>query len=271
MGDSIRILTKIKTVGGSEINITNSNGSFNINSDVNVILPNINKTDSDGTVTSIPSMEDVVCTPALVQSGIRYHQDFFTFQLVSYLAFDDVAQLLAGTYNTNQPTIPLYTQELDIATDPTGLTLLHNNEFGNKLRLTTITGVIAIVSTDYVIDHLTNLAFVRPTAVRSGFDDTFGVGGLLDSLNTSGHLGFNDYFVPNYKIIVSISTSRFDNTNQRALIIPFMAVSIYEILSSNTAPSSTSAALRSNRGSITSTTAKSNSSNQQVVYCRFHY
>ena len=43
---------------------TNSNGSFTIDvpSGVDVPLPNITKTDSDGTTSSIPSNEDVMCT-----------------------------------------------------------------------------------------------------------------------------------------------------------------------------------------------------------------
>ena len=53
---------------------TNSNGSFTINvpSGVDVPLPNITKTDSDGVATSIPSMENVTCTPQVKDLFIKF-------------------------------------------------------------------------------------------------------------------------------------------------------------------------------------------------------
>jgi len=46
------------------INISNSNNSYDVETLVDLELPNITFTDSDGTPTSVPSMEDLVCTLA---------------------------------------------------------------------------------------------------------------------------------------------------------------------------------------------------------------
>ena len=66
--------TNSVTVGG-DVRVVNSNGSFdNTYTQANspVTLPNITKTDSDGVATSIPSMENVTCTPQVKDLFIKF-------------------------------------------------------------------------------------------------------------------------------------------------------------------------------------------------------
>ena len=56
----------------ASINVSNSSDSYSEDITTDLELPNINFTDSDGTQTSVPSMEDLVCTPSTPKSGIQY-------------------------------------------------------------------------------------------------------------------------------------------------------------------------------------------------------
>ena len=60
---------------GGDVRVVNSNGSFDNTyepDDSPVTLPNITKTDSDGVATSIPSMENVTCTPQVKDLFIKF-------------------------------------------------------------------------------------------------------------------------------------------------------------------------------------------------------
>ena len=45
-----------------DVNVSNSNDSYSVDINSDLDLPNINFTDSDGTTSSVPSMEDLVCS-----------------------------------------------------------------------------------------------------------------------------------------------------------------------------------------------------------------
>ena len=228
-------------------------------------------TDSDGISTfEVLSGGIGACTPAVVQSGIQYQRDYFTYQVISYAAYDDAWQLANGGYNFTHPAIPLFIQELDLVTDPTGNTLLYNNAFGNKIRWTNASGVLATSTETYTIDNLTGLAYVRPTTTRSSYDNVFGIGGVLETLNTSGYNGHNDYFAPNGKIIMNISTFSF-KVGDRAVLLPLMKFSIYEILTSTTYRLASTSVYDSNHITILSTVTKSSNSVFQNIYCRIHF
>jgi len=60
---------------GGDVRVVNSNGSFDetyTQANSPVTLPNITKTDSDGTTSSIPSNEDVTCTPQVKDLFIKF-------------------------------------------------------------------------------------------------------------------------------------------------------------------------------------------------------
>ena len=63
---SFNLDTTVTVCGGTPqepVNVSNSNDTYVVDTLVDLELPNINVTDSDGTVTSVPSMEDITCTP----------------------------------------------------------------------------------------------------------------------------------------------------------------------------------------------------------------
>ena len=63
------------TCEATVINVSNSDDSYSVDTEVSLELPNINFTDSDGITTSVPSMEDVVCTPLVVSDWLEIKVD----------------------------------------------------------------------------------------------------------------------------------------------------------------------------------------------------
>ena len=64
---SFNLDTTVTVCGGTPqepINVSNSNDTYVVDTLVDLELPDITVTDSDGTVASVPSMENVVCTPS---------------------------------------------------------------------------------------------------------------------------------------------------------------------------------------------------------------
>ena len=64
---SFNLDTMITVCGGTPqepINVSNSNDTYVVDTLVDLELPDITVTDSDGTVSTVPSMENVVCTPS---------------------------------------------------------------------------------------------------------------------------------------------------------------------------------------------------------------
>ena len=64
---SFNLDTTVTVCGGTPqepINVSNSNDTYVVDTLVDLELPDITVTDSDGTVATVPSMEDITCTPS---------------------------------------------------------------------------------------------------------------------------------------------------------------------------------------------------------------
>ena len=197
------------TCGGEPfaVNVSNSNDTYNVDTELDLELPNINFTDSDGITTSVPSMEDITAVACSPRSGIEYQRPRSTLQSVSYEIYDDGWQLANGGYNYNYPTNPLYCQRLDTATDPTGRTLLHDNAFGNKIRYTDTSGVLTPeLVNEFCIDNLTGLMHYFTTPLAPTYFTAFGVGGILENYNTTSHGGYSDWYFADFNTILGIIT-----------------------------------------------------------------
>ena len=140
----------------------------------------------------------------VAKSGIAYQRDYFTLQQTSYTIYDDAYQTFSTTnMDFVTPTNPLYIQQLDLVTDPAGLTLLHNNAFGNKFRITKEDGSVDDNLEGYKIDHYTGLGWADKTYLAS-YDNFLGVGNTLEGLNSSLLYGFSDWMMANNKQTWSI-------------------------------------------------------------------
>ena len=72
--ETIQVLaggTYICEGGSVELNVSNSNDTYSVTTSENLELPNIQFTDSDGTVTSVPSVTDIVATPQIKDIFIK--------------------------------------------------------------------------------------------------------------------------------------------------------------------------------------------------------
>jgi hypothetical protein len=172
---------------------------------------------------------------APVPSGIQYRRPLDTLVNVSHLLYDDGWQRANNKYNYPVNNLPEYTQDLDIATDPTGNTLLHNNAFGNKTRFTDINGVASLdISDIYTIDNLSGLGYYMTSSLsnKGNWAATFGAGGVLEQRNNDNLAGYNDYFAANIHMLDSVTNyNRIDIQNP--CILPFRRVTKDHISSSN--------------------------------------
>jgi hypothetical protein len=128
----------------SPADVTNSNGSYNasVASGGSLILPNIDFTDSDGITTSVPSMEDLVCTPSSPIPDTLYNPT--KTGIPSFISGDD-GQTQAGRL------VDFYT--LDFI-----------NPYGNTTRFTNDKGGLFNDNSDgstvdYVVDNATKLGY----------------------------------------------------------------------------------------------------------------
>ena len=190
-------ITATPQVPQASVNISNSNDSYSVNTLVDLELPNISFTNSDGIVTSVPSMENIVSTACPVKSGIAYNRVVQTGATISYRVGDDAWNAVSNPYS-NQPTNPINTAELDTFT-----TLKQNNAFGTLDRFTDING-LQVYADNYVIDNYTGLGWYRikrPTTSWNGAIDT----ALIDTQN-----GLTGWRVSNVNELLSIA-NRGDN------------------------------------------------------------
>lgn len=140
--------------------VENSDQSYqnNVASGGTLILPNIDFTDSDGITSSVPSVQDIIATPCIVQSGIAYQRPQLTGQTTSYRTGDDGWNLANNVYDYTPPIYPVSYALLDVDAANPFTTLVNDNAFGggNKNRFTDDAGG-QTYSNNYVIDHLTGL------------------------------------------------------------------------------------------------------------------
>lgn len=185
------------------INVSNSNDSYNVDTMVDLDLPNIIFTDSDGSTASVPSMEDIVATPLPTKSGIRYNRPMYTGQQNSAAVGDDGWHFQNGTYDYTPPINPVSIATIDPASDKSFFMLLENNAFGNKERFTDING-LQVYGDDYVIDHLTGLAIYRIDIAADIWENQ-----ILAAINSTQN-GYSDWRMSNIYEVLSLTT--YSNT-----------------------------------------------------------
>ncbi|MCP4354339.1 MAG: DUF3168 domain-containing protein [Proteobacteria bacterium] len=179
--------------GVAELNVSNSNDSYNVDITENLELPDITFTDSDGVAAIVPSMENITATLCEVKSGIAYPYLSLTGQKVSYRANDDGANMVAGVYSRTNPTYPLYYAQLDYTHASPFVTLINNNSFGNKDRFTDVNG-LQVYSDNLVIDHLRGLMYYKILSEGNGLVDW---NDAIDFANVSTQGGFTDWRLTN--------------------------------------------------------------------------
>lgn len=244
----------------------NSNNSFNgsIASGGDLVLPNIDFTDSDGTTTSVPSMEDVVATPTPVKAGIKYKRPNITGQTTSYTVGDDGWHLANGTYDYTPPAHPVSFARLDTTHATPFLMLVENNAFGNKNRFTDKDG-LQVYADNYIIDHLTGLGYYPIEVIEPLLYDWSS--GITTS-NSLVYLGFSDYRMTNVNELDSIFN--FDSASLLNYA-PFNLNLAKYFYTSTTDETDTTRAIIIRTNTYGVTLNAKTSTNRQVLAVRNHY
>ena len=179
------------------LNISNFNDSYSVNTLVDLDLPNIDFTNSDGTTTSVPSMENISATPCVIPLGVATPRIMFSGQLVSYRTGDDRWQQ-DNNPPQPQPLQPLYFQEL-----VDYYTLKYDNPFGNRLRFTDSSGNFTVsddptVAPDltprYIVDNL----YERGIGLQAIYSsNNINWNNSIDACNSLVSEGYDDWYLPN--------------------------------------------------------------------------
>ena len=260
--------TETQVITDSTVDNSNSSYSVNVLAQGALVLPDINLTDSDGTTTAVPSMEDLVCTPAISPSGIAYDRPILTGQTTSYRTGDDAWSLANGVYDYTPPVYPVSYAALDTTHATPFTNLLDNNAFGNKDRFTDDAGGQTYTSV-YVIDHLTGLGWVNVLSANANWDAS------IDAANNATAFGFSDWRLANTFELGSICNEGLNDTLNYA---PFssgkLAQAAYAYTSTTNGGDSTQAYIlyskfSATRSKILSQIAKTVSTKRYLV--RNHY
>jgi hypothetical protein len=123
--------------GGGDINVSNSNDTYSVDTSVDLELPDITHTDSDGSPVILPAQTPFVATTCPNSDIAKPIQ---TGQTTSYQSNDD--------------------GDLENGRLVNFFTLNSNNSFGNTNRFTDTLGT-QIYANDIVIDHATNFKWYR--------------------------------------------------------------------------------------------------------------
>jgi hypothetical protein len=203
----------------ADADIENSDQSYTstVKAEGTLVLPDINFTDSDGTTTSVPSVQDLVCTPSATPSGIAYQRPSLTGQLTSYANYDDAWHLANGTYDYTPPSYPTAIARLDSTHANPFLNLAENNVFGNTNRFTDELGT-QVYANNYVVDHLTGLGIYIIVQSSEKWANS------LSTANGSSFLSFNDWRIPNFNemaILFNQQVTTGDGLNYAPLNINF--------------------------------------------------
>jgi len=222
----------------ADADIENSDQSYTstVKAEGTLVLPDIDFTDSDGTTTSVPSVQNIVATPCTPQKNIASH--IKTGQTTSYRTNDD-GDLQRG-------------RETDFTT------LSSNNPFGNTNRFTDDGGGQTYTS-DWVIDWAF-CNYVSETVIgwyRVEQSTTNFAGAMTGQPYNLG--GYSDCYVPNVTELMSICDHE---TNVALNYSPFSLSNNY--WSSTTAPNNTNNAKIAGSSGI-GNVAKTNSGVNYIV------
>lgn len=124
------------------------------------------------------------------KSGIAYQRPTSTGRLSSFRNGDYGYHRALGTYDYTPPPNPIHIAQLDWTSGSPFITLKENNIFGNKSRFTDINGnEPGSFTTNYVIDHLTGLAWNRVLSSLVTWNDA------IDTAQAFSFEGFSDWRV----------------------------------------------------------------------------
>lgn len=180
MGDVIRIQRK-SSLGGPVIVTDNVNPSSPI---------------------SVNPGGSYTCFAAAVQSGIAYDRPV-RGEVISYETYDAAWQNVNNPQPT-PPAFPIHYAKLDDDAVSPYITLIDNNDFGNKDRFTNSLGLTTSYDgtggelVGYKIDNLTGYAWTEETqGVKMWVD-------FLDDGDALVFAGFSDWFAPSASEVVSV-------------------------------------------------------------------
>jgi len=238
----------------------NSDQSFtqDISPGVTFVAPDVTHIDTDGTPIPTPANNVFVCTPGVIPLGIYYFRPPIKSQNISYALHDDAWQVQNGIRNYLGPTNPVQFALLDHNATHPFTTLLNNNTFGNLFRFTGSTGGYQDINKDYfdkdgvattealafpddyVVDNYTGLGWTRFSQGNDSWNNHL--------VNADGLIlaGFDDWFMPDYETIFSISNHDLTELSGVSSVFgysPFNQVGS-GIMSSTTAGDSTTTMMR---------------------------
>lgn len=155
--------------GGGVINVSNSNDTYSVNTLVDLELPDITHTNSDGSPITLPAQTPLTCTPCVVNTiNVSNSNDTYSVNTTTDLELPDITHtdsdlssvvLPAQTPMICTPQEPLYRSsevfksgqttfyttgddgDLELGNGADFYTLSENNGFGNTARFTDLSGV----------------------------------------------------------------------------------------------------------------------------------
>lgn len=276
----------------SPINVSNSNDSYDVDTLVDLELPDSFVSNSnDSFVVNLPATTDLELIDETIQvvddndivistvnnplyenltievpifsnaaSGWAYNNVQPTGAEVSYATGDDADSVTTYT----PPSIPISFCKLDNnAVDPF-ITLLDNNQFGNKDRFTDEDG-LQVYGNSYAIDHHTGLGW--STAIGSNGNWST----VIAAANTSTAYIYSDWRVANFNEAASILNR---DVVKGILYVPFNAFDNYTIWLSTTISGSSVHGYYLATSSVTTGGAiwrDSKTAAYRSIMCRNHY
>ena len=187
--------------GGGTATVENSDDSYSDTVDAGntLVLPDITVTDSDGSTSTVPSVQDVVCTQVSMYPFLISHRkpSYTTGNTGDYPTL-----FAAGYFDILFPSTPI--QMVQLGAD--NFTLSVNNKFGNTSRYTSTDGTESDAGTarfssygsgvsNIVIDHYRGVMWYN--LPLGGSSTTWGnAQGEIDAINTASLGGFTNWIRP---------------------------------------------------------------------------
>jgi len=227
INDSASTLLSSTPSGGTYVvtdsNVSNSDDTYSVNvlAQQSLELPDVEHTDSDLSKVILPALTPFVATPTVGQSGIAYNPPVQSGQFTSFITGDEGDNASNAVYNYTPPAFPIHYARLDF-TVGTELfaTLVTNNEFGHKFRLTGLTGgywdkgaldykdvngvstsLALAFPSDYIIDQYTGIGWL---AIQQGNPTLEKLAAAIILATAATDAGFSDWRVPSRPEIMSI-------------------------------------------------------------------